>query len=73
MSGLKNSAVQYLTDVGYFTNTFQVEVLEQNVLPWLFNKVEDFVGELDSFNSFPDVFLGANVDEFLRDHQETVQ
>ena len=28
MSGLKNSAVQYLTDVGYFTNTFQVDVLE---------------------------------------------
>ena len=73
MSGLKNSAVQYLTDVGYFTNTFQVDVLEQNVLPWLFNRVEGFVSELDQLNSFPDVFLGANVDEFLRDHQETVQ
>jgi hypothetical protein len=47
MSGLKNSAVQYLTDVGYFTNTFQVDVLEQNVLPWLFNRVESFVSELD--------------------------
>jgi hypothetical protein len=47
MSGLKNSAVQYLTDVGYFTNTFQVDVLEQNVLPWLFNRVEGFVSELD--------------------------
>ena len=41
--------MQYLFDVGYFSNKFRVEVLEQDVLPWLENKVEDFVKELDEF------------------------
>jgi len=73
LANMKSSAEQYLKDVGYFTNTFEVDVLEQNVMPWLFNKVEGFVEELDDLGNFPDLFLGANVDDFLKDHVNTVQ
>ncbi len=43
INSLRSSAVSYLQDVGYFTDTFKVEVLEQNVMPWLFGRVEGFV------------------------------
>lgn len=72
-SGLLGSAVGYLRDVGYFTDTFQVEVLEQNVMPWLFEKVEGFVGELNTLGDFGDVFLGNNVEDFIEEHKKTVK
>ncbi len=41
--GMKENSYRYLTDTGFFTNKRQVEVLEQNVMPWLTKKVEKFV------------------------------
>jgi len=35
MAGLRERAVSNLTDVGFFTNTFQVDVLDNDVVPWL--------------------------------------
>jgi hypothetical protein len=70
---LKASAVGYLQDVGYFTNTFQVEVLEGQVLPWLFDRVEGFVQELSTLDNFGDFFVGGNVDECAAEHKATVR
>ena len=42
-TGMKDYACKHLADVGYFTNKFKNEVLEQNVLPWLQSQVEEFV------------------------------
>lgn len=65
--------MQYLFDVGYFSNKFRVEVLEQDVLPWLENKVEDFVKELDEFYQFPDTIVDEFAQEFRDDHRLTVE
>jgi hypothetical protein len=73
VDGMLGSAIGYLTDVGYFTDTFKVDVLEQNVLPWLFGRVEGFVEELDVLGDFGDVFVGANVNEYLTTHEQTVK
>jgi radial spoke head protein 3 len=73
MNHLRDSTVTYLSDVGYFTDTFKVEVLEQNVLPWLFTHVEGFVEELDQLGEFSDVFLSSNLDECLTLHEQTVK
>lgn len=73
ISNLKSSAVGYLHDVGYFNDTFKVEVLEQNVMPWLYQHVEGFVEELNELGEFPDQFVGANVNEFLNIHRKTVK
>jgi len=43
------------------------------VLPWLFNHVETFVEELNTFDGFSDVFLGANINECVGIHEETVK
>jgi hypothetical protein len=69
VDGMLGSAIGYLTDVGYFTDTFKVDVLEQNVLPWLFGRVEGFVEELDVLGDFGDIFVGANVNEYLTTHE----
>lgn len=48
INNLKSSAIGYLGDVGYFTDNFNVNVLEQNVLPWIIGHVEGFVEELNN-------------------------
>ena len=72
IEGLRGSAVGFLSDVGYFTDTFRVEVLEQTVLPWLFASVEGFVEELDTLGHFADVFVDHNIDDCVLTHEQTV-
>lgn len=43
------------------------------MLPWLFDKVEAFVEELNVVGEFGDVFLGGNIDECVSMHKATVQ
>ncbi len=40
MTSVKPNTYRFLGDVGVFVDKFQVGVMEQNVLPWLFDKVE---------------------------------
>jgi hypothetical protein len=55
--GIKDNTYKFLVDVGYFTNSFKNQVLEQNVLPWLEQKVISFVQQLDDLSKFPDNFI----------------
>lgn len=73
INNLKSSAIGFLGDVGYFTDNFNVNVLEQNVLPWLLGHVEGFVDELDTLGQFSDVFVGSNLDECMTNHENTVR
>lgn len=50
-----------------------MNVLESNVLPWLFDKVETFVDELTVQGDFSDILVGANVNAELGEHERTVQ
>lgn len=62
-----------MSDVGYFVDTFKVNVLEHDVLPWLYGKAEDFVEELGVQVDFSDVLVGSNVKQELATHERTVQ
>ncbi len=73
MSTLTSSSYSYLKDVGYFVDNFKVDVLEGDVLPWLFSKVEELVEEIDVAVNFSDVLVGKNVDSEMKAHEETVQ
>lgn len=70
---MHGSALRYLGDVGYFTDAFQTEVLEQNVLPWLFSRVEGFVEEIEVLEQFPTEFLSSNLYDFVDTHDTTVK
>lgn len=73
MHSLTSSSYSYLKDVGYFVDNFKVDVLEGDVLPWLFSKVEELVEEIDVAVNFSDVLVGKNVDLEMKAHEETVQ
>lgn len=72
-AGVKDHVYRHLTDVGIFVNKFQVEVLEQNVLPWLQMNVERFVQQIDELNLVPDDFALSHIDTFKNEHTKTVE
>ena len=37
VAGMKDLSYNHLATVGFFTNQFKVNVLEQQVVPWLFS------------------------------------
>jgi hypothetical protein len=44
--------------VGYFVEPFQTNVLENNVLPWLYTTVESLVNDMQVQVDFSDVLVG---------------
>jgi hypothetical protein len=40
---------------------FQTNVLESNVLPWLYSTVESLVGEMQVQGEFSDIFVSSNL------------
>jgi hypothetical protein len=59
--------------VGYFVDPFQTNVLENNVLPWLYTTVESLVENMQVQVDFSDVLVGSNVNHQLGIHEKTVQ
>jgi len=73
MSNIQKCSFQYLKDVGYFVEPFQTNVLENNVLPWLYTTVESLVNDMQVQVDFSDVLVGSNVNHELSVHEKTVQ
>jgi len=47
LSSLRENTYRYLSDVGFFTNQFKVNVLDHDVVPWLHQKAFEFVQDLE--------------------------
>ena len=47
LGGLRENVYQRLADVGFFTNNFRINVLDNDVVPWLHEKVFEFVQDLE--------------------------
>lgn len=60
---MKGLAYNHLATVGYFTNHLKVNVMEQDVLPWLYQHVDNFVHSLDTIGKFPDEIMMYYFDE----------
>mmetsp|Transcript_12836 Transcript_12836/g.21721 ORF Transcript_12836/g.21721 Transcript_12836/m.21721 type:complete len:260 (-) Transcript_12836:597-1376(-) len=43
LAGLRENTFRHLSDVGFFTNNFRINVLDNDVVPWLHDKVFEFV------------------------------
>lgn len=52
-STLKGDTYQLLKDVGFFTDKFMTETLENDVLPWLLDAAADFAERNDEYANFP--------------------
>jgi hypothetical protein len=53
LSGIRQNAFRKLMDMGYFTNQFQVEVLDNDVVPWLYEEAFRHLQEITVQQSIP--------------------
>ena len=65
---LKLKSFVYLKDVGYFSDRFQEQVLDQDVMPWLFNQTEKFVSQMQSYKAYPNTLIAGYIDETSQKH-----
>ena len=65
---LKLKSFVYLKDVGYFSDRFQEQILDQDVMPWLFNQTEKFVSQMQSYNAYPNTLIAGYIDETSQKH-----
>lgn len=53
LSQLRENTYKQLTDVGFYTSTFAIDVLDNDVVPWLHEKAFEFVQDLHIQDSVP--------------------
>ena len=46
LSNLREKTYKKLSDVGFYTNSFKIEVLDNDVVPWLYERCFEFVQDL---------------------------
>lgn len=61
LDGQKMHVYRYLKDIGHFVDSYQINVMEGNVLPWLMDKVVDLVNEDVETNNTFDIFVNGHV------------
>jgi hypothetical protein len=62
-----------LKDIGYFSDRFKEEVLDSEVMPWLFGQTEKFVEEMDSYNSYPNTMIASHIEDSATHHVDKVK
>jgi len=73
MSKIKVNAFTFLRDVGHFKDTFDQEVVQLDVLPWLINETSKHVVEMKSLNSYPNTLIGNYMETKANMHTEQVK
>lgn len=53
LSGIRQNAFKKLKDLGFFADKFQVEVLDQDVVPWLYEEAFKHLMELEVQEALP--------------------
>ena len=71
--GLKFNTLVLLKDIGYFSDPFKEEVLDAQVLPWLFEQTEKFVNEGAAFNSYPNTIVASHIEDKSAHHVKKVE
>lgn len=53
LANLRENTFRKLKDVGFYTSTFKVDVLDNDVVPWLHEKAFQIIKELEVKNNLP--------------------
>lgn len=69
MSQIKVNAFTLLRDVGHFRDTFDQDVLELDVMPWLIQETAKHVVEMSSLNSYPTTLIGNYIETQQSEHK----
>lgn len=70
---LKVQSFVDLRDVGYFGNKFKQEVLETNVMPWLYKETQNCIGALASQTSYPTTLINNYLETKAQRHTDKVK
>ena len=60
---LKVNTFVLLKDVGYFSDRFREQVLDGDVMPWIFDQTEKFVKQMESYNAYPNTLIAGYIEE----------
>jgi len=72
MKDIKVNSLTFLRDVGHFRDRFDQDVMEADVMPWLFQETAKFVSEMGSYSSYPDTLVGNYMMEKADVHKNQV-
>jgi hypothetical protein len=70
---LKSNTFRKLQDVGFYTDAFKIEVLDNDVVPWLYEKTFEFVQDLCVQDSMSAVLLNELSQSERVTHMQTVK
>lgn len=73
LGNLRENTYQKLKDVGYYTDNFKIEVLDNDVVPWLYERAFEFVQDLAVQDSMPSVLLADLAEKEKNTHIQTVK
>jgi hypothetical protein len=72
MGGLRENVFRNLANVGFYQNSFKVEVLDNDVVPWLHERAFQFVQDLEVQESLATVLAKDHLINQEAVHTETV-
>jgi radial spoke head protein 3 len=70
ISNLREKTFTRLTDAGFYTDSFKIDVLDFDVVPWLHEKCFDFIQDLEVQDSVPTILAK---DHLLTEEEEHIQ
>ena len=70
---MKVNTFVLLKDVGYFSDRFREQVLDGDVMPWIFEQTENFVKSMESYNAYPNTVIAGYIEDSSNTHVETVK
>jgi len=73
LANLRENTFKHLTDVGFYTDNFKVEVLDNDVVPWLHARCFEFIQDLDVEESVPTSLARDHLMTEEDQHTKTVQ
>jgi hypothetical protein len=73
MANLRENTFKRLTDVGFYTDSFKVEVLDNDVVPWLHTRCFEFIADLEVQESLPTTMAKDHLLTEEEEHIATVK
>lgn len=72
LAKLRENTFKNLTDVGFYTDNFKIEVLDNDVVPWLHQKCFEFIQDLEVEESVPTSLAKDHLFTEEEEHTKTV-
>ena len=73
LGNLRENTFKHLTDVGFYTDNFKIEVLDNDVVPWLHARAFEFIQDLEVEDSIPTSLAKDHLLTEEEQHTKTVQ